>query len=158
MRCFWRKRVRAYVHEIVREQMVCTFEGRRAISKAYESFSIPLTVHIHLAANPNTSLAFDNFVRQHHSWKSFESPDKVADALRLITDVGLWQSVATGLGKDVKSVKNELTTIVDRRNKIAHEADLDPTSYGSKWPISSQLVVSSLDFLESVVVQIEALI
>ena len=37
---------------------------------------------------------------------------------------------------------------MDRRNQIAHEADLDPTNPGARWPISGQLVDDTVDFIE----------
>jgi hypothetical protein len=48
-----------------------------------------------------------------------------------------------------KDAKTRLKLIVDRRNKIAHEADLDPTSPGFRWPISSTVVNDAIDFIES---------
>jgi hypothetical protein len=42
--------------------------------------------------------------------------------------------------------------IVDRRNKIAHQADIDPTlDLGNRWPIDQLLVGNSIDFIEQVV-------
>ena len=43
-----------------------------------------------------------------------------------------------------------LALIVDRRNKIAHEADMDPTSPGSRWPIDELLVQDVIDGLEQI--------
>jgi len=40
--------------------------------------------------------------------------------------------------------------IVDRRNQIAHEADLDPTNPGARWPINALLVDDTVDFIEKV--------
>jgi hypothetical protein len=52
------------------------------------------------------------------------------------------------LSKD--DVKTRLKLIVDRRNKIAHEADIDPghPGTGTRWPITRADVDSSLDFIE----------
>jgi hypothetical protein len=49
-----------------------------------------------------------------------------------------------------KSAKNRLALIVDRRNKIAHEADMDPTSPGSRWPIDEVLVQDVIDTMEQI--------
>jgi hypothetical protein len=37
---------------------------------------------------------------------------------------------------------------VDRRNKIAQEADMDPTNPGFRWPITDDLAANALDFIE----------
>lgn len=53
----------------------------------------------------------------------------------------LWDEVATKLGISAKNAKQQLSVIVDRRNKIAHEADIDPTfGIGSSWYINEILV------------------
>jgi len=93
----------------------------------------------------------DQAIRDAHSWPSFQHPDKVADAIRLISGIKLWESVAQELGSEAKQVKASLLTIVDRRNKIAHEADMDPTNPGLQWPIDGILVKDALDFVGKLV-------
>lgn len=84
--------------------------------------------------------------------ESFQHPDKIADAIRRISDKKLWEEVSTQIGKPPKDIKQQLRTIVDRRNKIAHEADIDPTyGIGSRWYIDEVLVKDAVDFLEKVV-------
>ena len=53
--------------------------------------------------------------------------------------------------EDVKATKAQLCAIVDRRNKIAHEADLDPGNPGERWPIDRPLVEEAIDFIESTI-------
>lgn len=62
-----------------------------------------------------------------HGWDMsfFQDPAKVADAIRLVSRKKLWEEVGTLLGKNDADVKSRLKLIVDRRNKIAHEADMD---------------------------------
>ena len=47
--------------------------------------------------------------------------------------------------------KAQLCAIVDRRNKIAHAADLDPGNPGERWPIDRPLVEEVIDFIESTI-------
>jgi hypothetical protein len=45
-----------------------------------------------------------------------------------------------------------LIGIVDRRTKIAHEADIDPTfGIGYRWPIDEALASYAVDVIEQVV-------
>jgi hypothetical protein len=44
-----------------------------------------------------------------------------------------------------------LATHLDRRNKIAHEADMDPTNPGYRWPINEALIRDAIDFIERIV-------
>jgi RiboL-PSP-HEPN len=54
------------------------------------------------------------------------------------------------LGLDTKQLKNRLRLVVDRRNKIAHEADMDPSYPGTRWPINPSDVASALDLVKQV--------
>ena len=90
----------------------------------------------------------DSEIRRRHSYQSFQHPDKIADAIRLITDVHIWDSVSIEMNMTAKDVKDRLSLIVDRRNKIAHEADQDPSTPGAQWPIDLPLVEDALVFME----------
>jgi hypothetical protein len=56
------------------------------------------------------------------------------------------------MGQPAKDIKTQLSSIVDRRNKIAHEADIDPTyTIGQRWLIDESLVNDTVDFIEQIV-------
>lgn len=59
--------------------------------------------------------------------------------------------MASDLGHDVHHAKQMLALIIDRRNKITHEADTDPSFPKMRWPIDSQMVSDSISFIEEVV-------
>jgi hypothetical protein len=106
----------------------------------------------------NTSWLEDE-IRERLGYQSFQQPDKIADAIRLICDKKLWNEVAARLGRDAKDIKQQLSAIVDRRNKIAHEADIDPTfGIGNRWNIDEVLVNDAVDFIEQVVESIDAIL
>jgi len=93
----------------------------------------------------------DQAIRETHGWLSFQHPDKLADAIRLVSNVRLWEQVASELGMTSRTVRTQLSAIIDRRNKIAHEADMDPTNPGYRWPINEVLVRDAIDFIERIV-------
>lgn len=67
--------------------------------------------------------------------------------------------MAVKLGKSVKEVKQELSAIVDRRNKIAHEADIDPTyGIGNRWNIDESQVNDAVNFIEQLVENIHQIL
>ncbi|EKV01157.1 hypothetical protein Lepto7375DRAFT_3300 [Leptolyngbya sp. PCC 7375] len=100
----------------------------------------------------NSNSWLEDEIRQTLSYKSFQQPNNIADAIRLISDVSLWVSVANILGKPTEMVKQQLTFIVDRRNKIAHEADIDMTyGIGNRWPIDEDLVNEAVTFIEQLI-------
>ncbi|MEH2169587.1 MAG: HEPN domain-containing protein [Nostoc sp.] len=106
----------------------------------------------------NTSWLEDE-IRERLSYQSFQQPDKIADAIRQISDKKLWDEVATKMSKSSKDIKQQLTLIVDRRNKIAHEADIDPTlNIGNRWYIDESMVGDTVDFIEQVVESIHQIL
>jgi hypothetical protein len=108
----------------------------------------------------NSSISWlESEIRETLSFKSFQQPDKIADAIRLISDKKLWDEVAFQIGRPTKDIKQQLILIVDRRNKIAHEADIDPTfNIGDRWNIDELLVNNAVDFIEQVVESIHRLL
>lgn len=140
-----------FVHEFVRFGMLEINRGNRTATNAYRGFKLPLAaVQIGIASSPQ-DVWLDQAIRDAHSWPSFQHPDKVAEAIRLISGIKLWDAVAQELGSEATQVKARLITIVDRRNKIAHEADMDPTNPGFQWPIGGLLVKDALHFVGGLV-------
>ncbi len=123
------------VHELTVAGMLEIYDGIRPSTPAYTKFQIPLS-SVHGASAQLSKGAFESAIRERHSYLSFQRPEKIADAIRHFSSVGLWDEVAAGLSEDAASLKMDVNLAVDRRNKIAHEADIDPTYPGQRWPIS----------------------
>ena len=70
--------------------------------------------------------------------------------MRLFSPIELWNEVGARLQEDPKALKTQLNLIVDRRNKIAHEADVDPSYPGQRWPITPGDTEDALAFVERV--------
>ncbi|MBE9065385.1 hypothetical protein IQ260_01825 [Leptolyngbya cf. ectocarpi LEGE 11479] len=105
-----------------------------------------------IANRLNSSPWLEDEIRESLSYKSFQTPNNIADAIRLISDISLWTNVAARLNTSAEIVKQKLTLIVERRNKIAHEADIDVTyGIGNRWPIDEILVNEAVTFIEQVV-------
>ena len=139
-----------FVHEEVRVRMLEIEAGARPRAQAYGRFRISLDAVQAALLQPGTGW-LDSEIRDQHGFLSFQQPDKIADAFRLVSDVPLWPAVASGIGLDVSTAKRQLKLIVDRRNRIAHEADTDPTPPRSRYPIDETLVLDSLRFLDDLV-------
>ncbi len=138
-----------FVHEFVRLGMLEVNAGKRPTTDAHLTFRVPLSAARTAMSDATQNEWLDQAIQQAHGWLSFQQPDKIADAIRLMSSVSLWSQVGIELGKPAKAVKVQLNSIVDRRNKIAHEADMDPTNPGQRWPIDSQIVREALDFVDS---------
>jgi hypothetical protein len=139
-----------FIHEITRIGMVEIYQNARPKTDAFGRFPISMQNVLLVVATPGDTKWLEDEIRTQHGWLAFQQPDKVADAIRLFCVKELWKEVASRLAIDTKSAKNRLALIVDRRNKIAHEADMDPTSPGSRWPIDEVLVQEVIDSLEQI--------
>lgn len=171
LRAEWVARVSAldlYIHELVAQRMVEIFEGVRCASRGYYRFQISNDAleRVRNAATPtDAGAAFDLEIREKLSILSFQEPEKIADAVRLVSDIELWNSVAAELGASpatvvtkAKHLKRELSLVAQRRNKIAHEGDLKPTPPREPWPISRIDVAHVSNLIERVVHAIDKLV
>lgn len=123
-----------FIHEVIAQSMLEIFKGNRPKSKGYLSFKITnesvdrINQCQYQYEKENT---FDLEIRTGISHLTYQHPDKIADGLRLCSDIELWNEVALLQGadeknksKEAKNIKRSLSLIVERRNQIAHESDL----------------------------------
>jgi len=125
-----------YMHEVTRLGMIEALNGTRTQTDAFRRFQAPLEHVIRGFSVPGSSGWLDDAIRQAHGWRSFQLPDKIAEAIRLISPISLWDELARRRGVSTRDLKNDVSAIVERRNKIVHEADLDPSFPATQWPIS----------------------
>jgi hypothetical protein len=109
--------------------------------------------------------AFELEVRTRLSRVTYQAPDDIADGIRLVSPCSLWNEVALRLGASAATVttvagdiRRKLSVIVDRRNKIVHEGDLQPTVPRMPWPISRSDLADVTTFIASIVSAIEAIV
>ncbi len=147
-----------YIHAITRTGMLEVFSGKRQATDAYLKF--PVSANVLMASNSGSSGIdlFEEEIRERHSFLSFQQPDKVADAIRLFSLCKLWEEVGAIMGSTPTEIKTRLKLIVDRRNKIAHEADLDPSFPGVRWPITSSDADSVTDYISELCETIHAVV
>jgi hypothetical protein len=138
-----------YIHELTRLGMIEIIEGKRPTSPAFLRFHVSIDGVMSGMQPGATSSWLDNEVRTRHSILSFQQADKIADAIRLISAIELWNELGNTLASPSRDIKNKLQLIVQRRNKIAHEADIDPSFPGARWPITDADVTFATDFIES---------
>ncbi|MDQ0796611.1 HEPN domain-containing protein [Streptomyces sp. B1I3] len=138
-----------YVHEEVRIRLLRLFDSD-SFPAAMLRFQVPLSAVLKYKDEGGVGW-LEDVVRSRHSFLSFQAPDKIADAIRLVSDGELWSEVAVFTGKPVKGIKQELKLIVTRRNAIAHESDISPIPPFEQNEIYADDVNAALDFIESIV-------
>ena len=137
-----------FIHEFVLEEMLEIFRGTRAITPAFNKFQIPICLTMNSILSDTVIVSQ---IRQKHSWLSFQDPDKISDAIRLVSEKKVWEEISPRLMLSAAEIKTKLKLIVDRRNKIAHESDLDPSYPGTKWPITIDEINQTVNFIEDLV-------
>ena len=139
-----------YIHEITRLGMLEVLTGTRVPTNAFRRFQVTMDSAMGALSGNGRNTWFDAEIREKHGYLAFQHPDKIADAIRLFSGCELWPSVSTCLGLSVQDIKTHLRLIVERRNKIAHEADLDPSYPDTRWPISPADTEESIQFIVAI--------
>ena len=146
-----------YVHEVVRQGILSIFKGDRPVVSGFKKFEVPL-LQAKTSITSESDAWLDVLIRHRHSFMSFQHPDKIADAIRLIHSEPLWPALEAHLGVKQRDLKEGLKIIIDRRNKIAHESDVDPSYPGSRWPITYDDATHATDFIEELVGAIDIVV
>ena len=138
-----------FIHELTRIGIIEIYRRSRPQTPNYLQFQVSMDSVHYALADPSSIDWLEDDVRARLGWQSFQSSRNVADAIRLISDKSIWDEVGTLLNQNPHAVTGYLNLIVDRRNKIAHEADMEPNSQSSRWPIDEVTVNEAVDFLRS---------
>lgn len=171
LRAEWVSRVSAldlYVHELVAQNMVQIFEGTRNNCPGFSKFhcSSETLLRIKNAATAaHATAAFDFEVRSKLSRVTYQLPEDIADGIRLVSGIELWNEVALAKGATTvtktavaKNLRKDLSIMVERRNKIVHEGDLQPSIPRTPWPISRADVSYVATFIEDLVRTIDKIV
>ena len=147
-----------YIHAITRTGMLEVYSGIRPATGAFLKF--PVSAGVLMGSNSGGSgiALFEEEIRERHSFLSFQQPDKVADAIRLFSSCKLWEEVGAMMESSPSDIKTRLKLIVDRRNKIAHEAALDPNFLDVRWPITSLDADSVTDYISGLCEAVHAVV
>ncbi len=139
-----------FVHELVRLGMLEVSRSERAQTEAYLRFQVTLGSALDGVDNPGNASWLEDQIRSRNGYRAFQDPDNIADAIRLISGVELWNAVADEMDSTARDIRALLRLIVDRRNKIAHESDIDPSyaHIGTLWPIDATMADESVAFVE----------
>lgn len=172
LRAEWVARISAldlYIHELISQGMLAIFEKTRTITPSFEKFSLPFKVSNSISDNlqnpTSASSIFDLEIRRQLGFQTFQNSKSLSDGIRLICTKELWKEIALHQGAAVKqleinarALKLQLDILVDRRNKIAHEGDMQPLTPRCPWPISSNDLVTVRNFISKLVTSIDAIV
>lgn len=151
-----------YVHDMVRIRMLNIFDTNCPTSNSYNNFPITMECfsNIEKANYKSDKLYYlDQEIRRINGYKSFQDPDKISSALSLIGCSKMWDKLAAKMSDTSTNLRSKLTLIVDRRNSIAHESDIDPTlGLGVKYSINHEMIESTIGFIITLVNNIDIIV
>lgn len=149
-----------YIHDVVLSGMTEMFNESKKECKDFTDFCIPMSTVKLLLATQDSSIReeiYNASVKRILSKDSYQSPKSVEFALGLINLRKVWKNIGDYIGKPTEEIKRKLGLIIQRRNKIAHEADIDNFVSMEKTSIDRSDVYDVFSFLGRIVNAIEHL-
>jgi len=129
------------IHEIIR--LECLYRHTNGL----KTQRIEIPISLLSTTEPERTKKLDAHIKNINGYKSFISPKKVADGLKCFLQ-SPWTEITAIDGRDESETKKSLKLIADWRNRIAHEADINPDLGGTQlWPIYHSDVIESVEFL-----------
>jgi hypothetical protein len=130
--------------------MVEIFKGARPATPQY--YSEPISIQFHgtllTASLPPKEILFEQEIARKLKIVAYQDPQKVSAGLSYIwEEKDKWVKIGNRMGWNPDMAKTKLKLIVDRRNAIVHESDLDPIS-GTKNLITRAECKDVTDFIE----------
>lgn len=139
-----------YIHSLVINKVVENYFSEQ------EEFDIQIDIPLSLAFEMKGATItlqkekLYNFLKKKLSKDSFQSPKSIEYALSIIGVGKIWSKLSDKTGIKAEDIKNTLSIIVNRRNKIAHESDWNSVT-GAYEDIGVEDVLYCRDFITKLV-------
>lgn len=141
-----------FIHDLYRTEILHRFISKKSCPKIKIPFNAAFLTGIEQIT------AIDDQIRLENSYKSFVAPEKLGDCIRYFID-NPWDKISVILGTPSKTCRGQLKSIVDLRNRIAHEGDVNPNLGGvDLWPIYVEDVEASVTYLRKLGIAIAQII
>jgi len=93
---------------------------------------------------------------------ALQNPRKISEALRLVTEENIWDKAAVQINEwnrgrtsmTGQTLKQQYISITDRRNRIAHDADLEDGHLKQRRAISDADATDAVDWIERIALAI----
>jgi restriction system protein len=163
-RAAWVQAVSAIDHWFHQElfRRVADLASEDGLGMPYQltKFELPL-VKVEAVRRGTITLAdaVEEHVRAKWADASLQNPRKISEALKLVTEEDIWAKAAVQLNEwhhgrtslTAQTLKKQYVSITERRNKIAHDADLLDGDLKHRRPISD---ADAIDWIERIALAI----
>ncbi|CAM3626807.1 restriction endonuclease [Nocardiopsis gilva] len=155
-RAAWTQAVSALDHwlhlEVVEHAVAIVADHTRRRPPKLNKIQVPFDVAERLHSDPADSSGdvFRDFITKHIQRDTYQRSVGIGEAIRLVTTLegnDIWRRVGATLGMRADEVRKRQDDIVDRRNRIAHHADLGPD--GRRSPISADEADAAVEWINT---------
>jgi hypothetical protein len=148
-----------YLHDFYRTEIVEGFLGTGNFNVKFDKIKISVQL-IKEMSNAFSDAEKRNFLnnelRKMQRTESFQSQKSIENIFSAININNVWTKLERTIGIKAQLIKDELGLIIDRRNKISHEADWDYFNQ-RKNIIEINEVKSVVDFIKNFVKGVDAI-
>lgn len=145
-----------YIHHRVRDGLINIFN-----SGTHDMGAVRISLKVvKLMMNENNieerTKILDAELKNILSKDSYQSPSSIEAAFSLIDINKIWSKIANYTDYSADDLKKKLSLIINRRNKIAHESDIDYVT-GIKNVIDRDMLIDVISFIQKFVEGLESL-
>lgn len=162
-RAAWVQAISALEHwvqeEVLRRVAEQADKDSPEMPKKLREFRLPLE-SVEAVQRGDVSLAASvvEHVRADVAYRSLQNPDAIAQAMALVTDVKVWPQAAKYVNRwnhhrtsmDAKQLRGRYVELLQRRNQIAHDADLVAGDHAERRDIDAAQVGDAIDWIERI--------
>ena len=147
----------SYAHDVVLDRAVDILLGRLAAGSATRLGLHFGAVRELLAAPTPTDLEMicRQKINERLSTETFQKPDDVAGAFAMVGVPAIWSSA---FGTSAGTTKTSLSLVVQRRNRIVHRCDVDPSDPSSFLALTAEDAIQAIETVRSIVSGINGLL
>lgn len=137
-----------FIHDVVRRGLIDSFERKRLATKAYLLYKIPISI-VQETDIEKRLTKFENYIKEEQQKISYQKLEPaIINGLKLLDDNANFVEIRKWLN-DMRDEEFKLnfSNIINRRNLIVHELDMD-RSTGLKKEVDSDEIKQNLRFLK----------
>jgi len=139
-----------YMHEITKDSILKMYSKEKEKSKFYETIMISLESVEILRDTPDSVEWLEEEMIHRESFKSYQSTNNIRKCLAMNSKKTIWKIASDYFeGKGI-SIKDHLTELYEKRNRIAHQSDREPITR-IKYAIEHNFVKEKIDIIEEFV-------
>ncbi len=167
-RAAWVQAVAALDHwlheEVLRRVAELTLQDSPEMPPQLRRYELPLhRVEAVRRGEVSLSEAVVEHLRDKLAVQALQHPGKIAEVLKLVTEKKVWYETAGCINKEFfqgrttfneKTLRSRFLEITQRRNKIAHDADLIDGDLERRRPIDEAQVTDTIDWIERIALAI----